>query len=83
MKKKDKMMERRFAKIVVEEKIDGIATTVRGDEQRLEALMMELVKKLYARNPQILTNLLTKMAKIGIAKGVLGLVGKAISGGED
>lgn len=83
MKKRDKMLERKFAKIVVEEKIDGIATTIRGDEQRVEALMLELVKSIYARNPLILKNLLAKMAKIGVAKGVLGLVSKAISGPED
>ena len=73
------MSKRKFAKIVVEEKIDGIATMVEGDDQRVEALLMELIKNLYAKNPQILKNLGAKLAKIGIAKGVLGLVGQAIT----
>ena len=73
------MQERKFAKIIVEEKINGIATTVSGDNEKIEALLLELLKKLYAKNPEILMGLLSKGVKIGIAKGMLSLISKAIS----
>ena len=73
------MAERKFARIVVEEKIDGIATTVTGDSEKIQALLLELLKKLYAKNPEVLTGLLNKGLKIGIAKGMLSLISKAIS----